>query len=139
MQLKSIFSILFIIVIGGGYLFIQFDETLNYEPTIATVTRVETTCYLEKKKRGTITKTTTRTDKGDCEFMASIKEIQPEYHDFYMIRHAYITFEYISPVDGKRYSGKQVKAWAPSIPLIQPGDDFPILAHKEDPARTIRN
>ena len=109
----------------------RYDRATNYERVEAIVTKVEEICYL-KKTEG---KTTYTTDEGPCETLELLSEVHPEYQGFTLKRVNYVTFDYISPVDGDWYSGKHKQARHKDGARIREGDKLAILAHKTEPKK----
>lgn len=127
------------LVFGAIALYAQADIAANYEPAAAQVTKVEEVCYLKKKERGVFTKTTTTTKEGPCAAVRQLNITHPEYQDFDLVTVTYVEFRYRSPADGKMYRGKdkQVDRKEGGLPL-RSGDEGVVLAHKEDPKKTMR-
>ena len=121
-------------VLGGFYMYWQYDRAANYERVEAIVTKVEEICYL-KKTEG---KTTYTTDEGPCETLEVLSEVHPEFQGFTLKRVNYVTFDYISPVDGDWYSGKHKQARHEDGSWIREGDKLAILAHKTEPKKIAK-
>ena len=64
-----------------------------------------------------------------------LSEVHPEYQGFTLKRVNYVTFDYISPVDGDWYSGKHKQARHEDGSWIREGDKLAILAHKTEPKK----
>ena len=123
------------VVLGGGFLYYQYDRATNYEQTTAHVTDVEVTCYL-KKTEGLKRKKITTTREGPCEIVEEIKRSHPDFADFNVIRTTYVKYEYKSPADQRWHKGKHKQARHEDGSQIEFGDSIVILAHKQDPDKT---
>ena len=121
-------------VLGGLYMYWQYDRAANYERVEAIVTKVEESCYLRKTEG----RTTYTTDEGPCETLELLSEVHPEYQAFTLKRVNYVTFDYISPVDGDWYSGKHQQSRHENGARIREGDKLEILAHTVEPKKTAK-
>ncbi len=121
-------------VLGGFYMYWQYDRATNYERVEAIVTKVEETCYLRKTKG----KTTYTTDEGPCGALKLLSESHPEYKGFKLVRVTYVTFDYVSPVDGDWYSGQHQQRKHQDGSWIREGDKMDILAHTAEPKKTTK-
>lgn len=128
-----------VLVFGAVALYAQANMAANYEPAAAQVTKVEEVCYLTKKERGIFTKSATTTKEGPCATVRALNITRPEYQDFDLVTVTYVEFRYRSPADGKMHRGqdKQVNRRKDGLPL-RSGDEGVVLAHKEDPTKTMR-
>lgn len=137
--MRKLFIKLGIILVAGAgiLLYAEFDMATNYEPTPAKVTKVAETCYLKKKERGVLTKTTTTTKEGPCIAVKALNETHPEYQDFDLVRVTYVEFRYRSPADGKMHRGEEKRVNRKKGKPLRSGDEVVVLAHKEKPEETL--
>ena len=125
------------VALGGIFLYAQYDMTTNYERIPAKVTKVEELCYLKKKERGVLTKTTTTTKEGPCNVVSALNRTHPEYQDFDLVKVTYVEFRYRSPADGKMHRGKDKQVNRKAALPLRSGDEGEVLAHKQDWSKTL--
>ncbi len=136
--MKRLFIKLVIVLVGflGILAYTKYDEATNFEETTAEVTKVEELCYLKKKERGVLSKTTTTTKEGSCAVITALNETHPEYQDFNLIKNTYVEYRYKSPADGKFHRGKHRQAKHANGNAVRRGDRLAVLAHTTDPETT---
>ena len=122
--------------LGGLFLYAQFDRSTNYEETMARVTKVEELCYMTKRERGVLSKTTTTTDHGPCAPIQRIHETHPAYKDYRLVKVTYVEYRYRSPADGKLHRGKHEQVKHPDGKAVKSGDTLLVLAHKTNAEKT---
>ena len=126
------------IILGGVFAYSQFDRDTNYVPALATVTKVEESCYLTKTEPGIGTTKTYTTDKGSCTVMQGLLANHPAYKGYRLVNVTTVYFDYTSPADGRSHSGRHEQAKHKDGSAIYPRDRLPILVHKTDPEKTQR-
>jgi hypothetical protein len=120
-----------------GFLgYVKYDEAANFEEVMAKVTKVEERCYLKKKERGVLTKTSTTTKEGPCHVIAALNGSHPEYENFKLVKNTYVEYRYRSPADGKVHRGMHRQAKHGDGRPVRQGDQLSVLAHTSDPAVT---
>ncbi|WP_420345445.1 hypothetical protein [Pelagibius sp.] len=123
---------------AGFFFYMQVDRATNYEETMARVTKVEALCYMTKRERGVLSKTTTTTDHGPCASMKRIHETHPAYKDYRLVKVTYVEYRYRSPADGKIHRGKHEQVKHPDGKAVKSGDTLLVLAHKTNAEKTQR-
>jgi hypothetical protein len=110
----------------------EYDKKKNYVRVDARVTKVATTCYLEKKEG----KSTRTTDVIECDKAELLKQIHPGYAGWdvkYSIKVAYL---FTSPADRQAHEGEQTFIAYPEGRKLQYGDLMPVLAHKSEAGKS---
>jgi len=110
----------------------KLNKSANYDPVLAQITYVSSSCYLQKEDRGVVTKTTTTTDKVSCETARKLHASHPAYTDMQVKGTVEAAFTYVSPVDNASHRGTLTYPYEKygKVAELSLGDKLPILAHK---------
>ncbi len=131
-----------VVVIGLTMMAVQkIDHFLNYVAVDATVTGVESTCYLKHEESGVLTKTTRTTDTLPCAKAEALHANHPDYAGMEVKGTVKIEFAYTSPADSSRQVGLLNYAYEdhPLVAQLHRGIDLPILASKRDAAKVAQD
>ena len=119
----------------------KIDHYLNYNPVDATITGVESTCYLKHEESGVLTKTTQTTDTLQCSKAEALHANHPEFADMAVKGMITVSFDYTSPADQSHQTGalKYTYEDYPQVAELQRGADLPILASERDAAKVAQD
>ena len=119
----------------------KIDHYFNYSPVDATITKVESTCYLKQEESGVLTKTTRTTDTLPCSKAEALHASHPEYADMAVKGMITVSFDYASPADQSQQTGALKYAYEqyPDVAGLHAGADLPILGSKRDAAKVAQD
>ena len=119
----------------------KINHALNYAPVDATITEIESSCYLMQVEEGVLSKTTRTTDTLPCSKAEALHANHPEYAGMNVQGTVKVGFNYTSPVDQSAQAGQLSYAYAdhPQLALLHKGADLPILASKNDAAKVAQD
>lgn len=127
------FGIIGVVAVGGGGWYYT-DRALNYVEVEARIDAVDSTCHLERTKRGVVTKTREWTRDGDCDTVAAIKAETPDYADMAIERKTVVKVRYTSPADGQIHSSSyRVTTSGNPDPKLVEGGVVHVMASKTRP------
>ncbi len=114
------------------FAFDTYDYFVNYTPVQARVTRVQDSCYMEKRSGGRVVKS----NDYDCRSAESAVKNSALWQGSSITYDINIGFEYVSPVDGQLHGGaRALTKWPGGRPLSR-GDVLSIRASRIDPDET---
>lgn len=117
------------LLFGGAVAWTEYDKSTNYTQVSARIENVEEKCYLKKRERGLVTKTTYSTKEGPCEIAELLAQGHPEYKGFTVYRTTHYKLSYQDP-NGDWQSEKLTYSGNQSRRKEQIGDKMKILMHK---------
>ncbi|MGL5837426.1 MAG: hypothetical protein ACRCY3_02890 [Sphingorhabdus sp.] len=129
-------SIAMLLGIGGtGYAF--YVKQTDYAPVVAVVTKVETRCFQhsgggdKREYRSYVP-----SDERKCpeDFLG-----QTQHRDDFwsLARFNFVTYRYVSPVDGKSYEGVYRRSGYSDAPEMGVGAQIEVRAHKVEPGMSL--
>jgi hypothetical protein len=122
----------FVGVVGVG---VTIDRGMNYTKTEGVITATATDCYVEGKDREIVNRTTNKRAYMPCEeapLAAEAFGYAPSDVHF----RTKISYDYVSPIDRKTYSGHYEANNATSADSYKIGARYKILAHKKEPNKS---
>lgn len=131
-----------VVVIGLTMMAVQkIDHFLNYVAVDATITGVESTCYLKRVEEGVMSKTTQTTDTLPCRKAEALHATHPEYQGMDVKGDVEVGFTYTSPADSSVQQSSLHYAYDdhPQLAQLHKGSDLPILASKRDAAKVAQD
>ena len=119
----------------------KIDHFVNYSPVDATITEVESTCYLKQEESGVLSKTTRTTDTLPCSKAETLLANHPEYADMAVKGMITVGFDYTSPANQSHQTGALKYAYEdyPDVARLHAGADLPILASKRAAAKVAQD
>jgi hypothetical protein len=128
MNLKAI-GIVAVGVVGFS-VYDEFDKRSSYLPVGATVTTISQQCYMEKKERGVLTKTTSTSGMLSCDIAELLIREHPKWQGYSVRQKIEVAFTYVSPVDNAPHSSTlQLTAFPDGQPWRE-GQQVRLLASK---------
>lgn len=112
--------------------FQKVDHSLNYVPIAANITRVESTCYLERAPRGMFALATRTTGAMPCSKAEALRAGEPAYRGMLVAGTIHTAFDYVSPVDNAGHSARLAYAYEDydHLARLKAGDRLAVLAHR---------
>lgn len=118
--------------IAAPYGFDLYDAYIHYAPVEARVTRVQDSCYMEKRSGGQLVKS----EVYSCRSAESAVKNNFIWKGANVVYDIAIAFEYVSPADGQLHAdARTLTAW-PRGKAVSPGDVLWIRASRNDPEAT---
>ena len=124
------------VIAAGAYGISEADKSMNYIETSAIVNEVKVDCYVKSSKGKLEVKATGDLAYMDCDIAPLIAEAKGMSKKDVKKR-AVVTFRYRSPVDNTRQTGEHTISNYKGN--YDPGREFKIFAHKENPEKTRWN
>jgi hypothetical protein len=122
----------FVGVVGVG---VTIDRGMNYTKTEGVISATETDCYVKANRREIVDKTTNKRAYMPCE-EAPLAAEAFGYSASDVRYRTKISFDYVSPVDSKTYTGHYNADNATSADSYKIGERYKVLAHKNKPSKS---
>jgi len=110
----------------------EWDKKRNYVRVDARVTKVASTCCLQKKEGNS----TRNSDVLDCDRAELLKQGHPAYAGWDVVYSIKVAYLFTSTVDRQAHAGEQTLAAYPEGRRLRDGDLMPVLAHKAEAAKS---
>ena len=135
MGIRGMAFVFVVLAVIGGLVWDQYDKYANYDPVMARVTRVDEQCWMEKKERGLLTKTTSTSDLLPCGVAEQLVAHHPKWFGYTIKMKIEVGYLFTSPVDGKAHSAKYQMSDYPEGHKLGVGDVVEIRASKTNDSR----
>lgn len=135
MGIRGMAFVFVVLAVLGFTAYDYWDKQTNYEPVMARVTRVDEQCYMEKKERGVLTKTTSTSDLLPCPIAEKLVVNHPKWYGYTVKMKIEVGYLFTSPVDGKAHAAKRQMSDYPEGHKLGVGDVVPIRASKTDDSK----
>ncbi|MEX3009256.1 hypothetical protein [Hoeflea sp. TYP-13] len=122
-----------LLVGGGGMLMQANDLKKNYTLVDARISSVTFDCFIRKGKRKIVEKDTNKLAYMDCK-IAPIVAAKYDYEDSAIKKRASVTYRYVSPADGRRYTGSYTRTG--DVDHYEDGNMIRIHAHNTEPEKS---
>lgn len=130
MGIRGMMFVFFVLAIIGFTAYDFYDKRANYEPVMARVTKVDEQCWMEKKERGILTKTTHTSDLLPCPIAERLVASHPKWAGYAIKMKIEVGYLFTSPVDGKAHAAKRQLSDYPEGHKLGVGDVVEIRASK---------